>query len=113
MTTTSEIASRVARDFARSVSDRPETTALHVSIEEEDAIALWLETIEIETDTEVELHELVAQVNGRFPDEYVLLHILNPARSGNPRGVLPSYAKQIWMQELAAEINGAEDTRPH
>lgn len=113
MTPTSEIASRVARDFARSVADRPETAALHVSIEDEEAIVLWLETNEITTDAEVELHGIIAQVNARFPDEFILLHILNPARSGNPRGILPTYAEQIWMQELATEFDGAEDTQPH
>jgi hypothetical protein len=110
----SETVHQVARDFARRIADRPEAVDLHVSIDEdEDAIVLWLETASIETDTEVELHKLTAEVNDRYPDEYILLRMLNPARSRNPRGILPGYAEHVQVQGLATEIDEPEDTRPH
>jgi hypothetical protein len=116
MTPTPEITQRVARNFARSVADRQETTALHVSVDEdEDAIVLWLETDEIGTATEVELHELAAQVNDEYPDEYILLRILNPVnyRSFDPALIRPNRAESVPLHEAVSDLNGAEDTRPH
>lgn len=113
MTPTPETVQQVARDFARRIAERPEAVALHVSVEEEDAIVLWLETTSIDTGAEVGLHKLAAEVNDNNPDEYILLRMLNPARSRDPQGMLPLYAENVQMQGLVPEIDESEDTRPH
>ncbi len=114
MTPTSSIVQQVARDFARRIADRPEAIALHISLEEEDAIVLWLETAPITVADEVALHELVSQTNEKYPDEYVLLRILNPRdyHQFDPRRSRPQRAEEVPIHEVVADINGAEDTRP-
>jgi hypothetical protein len=116
MTLTSETIQQVAKDFARRIADRPETAVLYVSTDEDDdAIVLWLETSEIDAATEVELHELTAQVNDEYPEEYILLRILNPAnyRSFDPVLLRPERAENVPLHEVVTDVNGAEDTRPY
>ena len=115
MTPTPEIVQQVARDFARRVAKRPEAVSLHVSVEEEDAIVLWLETTPITVADEVLLHRLVSETNAQYPDEYVLLRTLNPRqyRRFDPQSSRPQRAEEVPIHEVVADINGAEDTRPY
>ena len=69
MQLTPELARSAARDFARRIADRPEIQSLYSSLEEE-AIVMWLEiaSLENEGEAELELHELAAEVNDRYPE---------------------------------------------
>jgi hypothetical protein len=120
MQPTPELARRVARDFARRIVDRPEAVSLYVSLDDK-TIVLWLEKgllledVEDEMETEIELHQLVAQTNDRYPDEYVELRIVDKSRSHLfvPGRILPQDAERIALHEVVSDIDGAEDTRPY